>query len=401
VFVEVTTNMKQEFWNRHRYDNAVQVIEALWNESPLSRAEIGRRVHLDRSTVGTIIDYLSEIGLVVETSEILEQQVGRPARALKLKAEYGYALGISYTPDLVETIAVDTGGNIFKCYNEAHTSADLHNNLLKTIDATISQIETNANPDITNEARLLSVGIAVPGVVDTNKGDLLVSRSLGIQKPVTLGTDLSNHYSVPVSVFNDADAGALGEYDSQIGIDDLLYVLVRYSEHPFRANAGLGIILDHRLREAHSGLGREFRSPYVSPESTEQFRVSEDVLKHHLQNVEEIRIQFADELGASLAFLIHALDLRNIVLAGDLQEGLLDRTDVEERILHYVRTSTVQVSNQPLRLVSPNIREKSIHYGAAVGSIRSMFHKKTFPVGPKISRRLILSSNEKINLSIP
>jgi len=222
-----------------------------------------------------------------------------------------------------------------------------------------------------------------------------VSRSLGIQHPTPIGFPLSEYFSIPVSIFNDADAGALGEYDSQVGIEDLLYVLVRYSEEPFRANAGLGIILDHRLREAHSGLGREFRSPYVGPESTEQFRVSEEVFSQKIQNKEEIRTRFADELGASLAFLVHALDLRNVVLAGDIQKGLLERKDLEERILHYVRTSTIQISHQPLRLEAPKIGEKSIHYGAAVGGVRRMFLNKTFPIGPKVSRRLVSAIHEK------
>lgn len=393
--------MKQDMWYRHRYDNAVQVIEALWNESPLSRAEIGRRVHLDRSTVGTIVDHLVEIGLVAETSDSLGQPVGRPARALKLRSDYGYALGISYTPEMVETIAVDTSGKIFERFNSLPATENIGANVVQAIESAIAGVEISGEDTSVNKARLLSVGIAIPGVVDTQQGDVLVSRSLGIHQTLKLGSSIATQVSVPVSVFNDADAGALGEYDSHVGVEDLLYVLIRYSEHPFRANAGLGIILDHRLREAHSGLGREFRSPYVSPDSVEQFRVSELVREDSAFTNGELRMHFADELGASLAFLIHALDLRNIVLAGDVEGGVLDRSDLEERILHYVRTSTVQVSNQTLRIDRSRIGEHSIQFGAAVGSIRRMFQHKNFPVGPQVSRHVRASIEGKMSHSIP
>ena len=58
--------------------------------------------------------------------------------------------------------------------------------------------------------QLLGIGIAMPGVVDTQKGLVVITPNMSFED-VYLGDRLSEKFSVPVAVGNDCNLGALGE----------------------------------------------------------------------------------------------------------------------------------------------------------------------------------------------
>ncbi len=62
------------------------------------------------------------------------------------------------------------------------------------------------------------IGMACPGVVDLNTGILRRAPNLGWDE-VPIGAELEEHFKVPVSVLNDVDAGAFGEYAQGAGRD--------------------------------------------------------------------------------------------------------------------------------------------------------------------------------------
>lgn len=380
-----------DHWNRHRQENAIRILEALWHDRSGSRAQLARSLRLDRSTVGAIADHLVEWNVIHELdSTPSDSPTGRPAMQLGLRVDYGYSLGVEVDADTVHVVAVDLSGNmIFDYYGTRTTLTPTH--LTEDIAAAIQKATSEISADI--HGSLLGVAVGVGGIVDSDSGTVLASRILRITQPFALGPALEALLPVPVRVYNDADACAVGELEyGQPSVitthqpDDILFVLVRYNAAQRQLNAGLGIILDGHLRESHSGAGREFRSPFVDSESSEQFRVA-DLLRHgKLGTGTDLASAFADELGVSVAFLVHALDLRHVILGGDVLSQPFEVTELQERLRHHVSTATANFASQPLALRTPTHAHQSVPWGAAAAVIRRLFAERNFPVSPTLQK---------------
>lgn len=375
-------------WNRHRQDNTIRVLEALWRDTGLSRADLARRLRLDRSTVGSCVDELLAMNLVYEGERGGGGPVGgRPPVLLSLRRDYGYSIGVDLTGDRIVCIASDLGGHTIlrREYEHAAAPDELISLLTGRIGAVRGELAEMGH------SRLLGVAVGAGGMVDTARGAVLLSRSLGIRAPLVLGPDVADAVGVPVWVLNDADACAIGELEYGRGRStaegpgrDILFVLVRYTVPDTladaRLNAGLGIVLDGRLREAYSGGGREFRSPFVAARSAEQFAAADAGRAGAYADRAGLEAAFADELGLSVSFLVHALDLRNVVLGGDVLGGTADYDAFDERIRFHVTSSTARVEPQPLELYRPFAGDQAVAFGASAAAIRRLFRQHIFPL---------------------
>lgn len=100
-------------------------------------------------------------------------------------------------------------------------------------------------------AQVSGVGIGAPGVVDGEKGIVLTSGNLGWEnKP--FARDLSESLGIPVTLANDANAAAYGEYACGAGSDYKSVVLITLG-----TGVGSGIVLNGKLFEECGGAGAE------------------------------------------------------------------------------------------------------------------------------------------------
>lgn len=100
-------------------------------------------------------------------------------------------------------------------------------------------------------ASVCGLGIGAPGVVDGERGIVLTSGNLGwVNKP--LAQDLSERLGIPVTLTNDANAAAYGEYACGAGSDYKSVVLITLG-----TGVGSGIVLNGKLYEGNEGAGAE------------------------------------------------------------------------------------------------------------------------------------------------
>lgn len=98
---------------------------------------------------------------------------------------------------------------------------------------------------------ICGLGIGAPGVVDGEKGIVRSSGNLGWEnKP--LAKDLSAKLGIPVTLANDANAAAFGEYACGAGSDYKSVVLITLG-----TGVGSGIVLNGKLFEGNEGAGAE------------------------------------------------------------------------------------------------------------------------------------------------
>ena len=100
-------------------------------------------------------------------------------------------------------------------------------------------------------ASVCGLGIGAPGVVDGERGIVLTSGNLGwVNKP--LAQDLSERLGIPVTLANDANAAAYGEYACGAGKQYNSIVLLTLG-----TGIGSGIVLNGKLYEGNEGAGAE------------------------------------------------------------------------------------------------------------------------------------------------
>ena len=117
----------------------------------------------------------------------------------------------------------------------------------ETVEAIASAVRGLAK----HGASVCGLGIGAPGVVDGERGIVLTSGNLGwVNKP--LAQDLSERLGIPVTLTNDANAAAYGEYACGAGSDYKSVVLITLG-----TGVGSGIVLNGKLYEGNEGAGVE------------------------------------------------------------------------------------------------------------------------------------------------
>jgi glucokinase len=113
-------------------------------------------------------------------------------------------------------------------------------------------------------ARVAGVGLGVPGLVNPATGRVVISSDLPAVVREDIRPALAGALGLPVTLDNDANAGALGEYTAGAG---------RGSRNMFYVTLGTGIggalILDGRLWRGASGFAGEFGHITIDPEGVE------------------------------------------------------------------------------------------------------------------------------------
>ena len=108
-------------------------------------------------------------------------------------------------------------------------------------------------------AHLLGIGVGVPGLIDVQRGTIVVAPNLNWHD-IPLRQMWTQLFNLPVFVENDANAAALGEYYFGVAreVKNFIYL---------SADVGLGggIVLDGKLFRGHSGYAGEVGHMTIEP----------------------------------------------------------------------------------------------------------------------------------------
>jgi predicted NBD/HSP70 family sugar kinase len=230
--------------------------------SPVSRAEIGQATGLSQPAVSSLTRRLLESGALMEAGARPSLGGGRRERELALNPDFAWVVGVKVSMHQITIALVDFAGGVRDTLKvpiaAPVTQAALLQRLVKEIKACLAK----ADPQV--RQRLAGVGVAVPGMVDSLRGEVHWSPLL---KPARkdesapLAAPLTDALGVPVMIENDANMLTLAEqWFGEAG--RLTNLAVVTLEH----GLGLGLVLDGELFRGHSGLAAEFGHVQVVPE---------------------------------------------------------------------------------------------------------------------------------------
>jgi len=229
-----------------RLNNQI-VINILKNQGPLSRANVSAISGLNRSTISAIINDLIDEGWVRETN-LQSDRIGRPGMLLEINPAAGFAIGIEIGVDFVLVAVMDFSANvIWRKHIDTNPDEGQITIQEKAFKITSEAIDIGKDHCL----RPLGIGIAVPGLVDVHQGVLKFAPNLR-WKDIPLRLIWTQQFHIPVTIENEANAAALGEYyyGAAKGIDDFIYIAAGYG-------LGSGIIIDGDLLRGNKGYASE------------------------------------------------------------------------------------------------------------------------------------------------
>jgi predicted NBD/HSP70 family sugar kinase len=245
----------------------VMLLRLLRAAQPISRAELARRVGVNRSTVTDAFKQMIAAGVVRE--EPLQQPapggsraLGRPALALSFNDGYGYFVGVNVGVRRSTVGLATLTGRVF-AEEEFETPADPSDALARMRTAV-----TNLCRQAARGRTLRAIGVSVPGPADAARERIVYAPHLGwldVDVADALRFDANGAPSlagerVRVVVENDATAAALYELRLRLGRDESErlddFVLVRSG-----TGLGVGLVLGGEVFRGDAvgeGLAGEF-----------------------------------------------------------------------------------------------------------------------------------------------
>lgn len=250
-------------------------------------------------------------------------------------------------------------------------------------------------------ARVAGVGVGVPGLVNPQTGRVVISSDLPAVVREDLRSTLSDSTGLPVTLDNDANAGALGEYTVGAG---------RGSRNMFYVTIGTGIggalVLDGKLWRGASGFAGEFGHITIDPEGVECTcgnigcletvasapnivrRTHERLMRdstsslsrlglnknftaadiaHEAKNGDDfaalMMARTGRSIGTAIAAVINLLNTERIVLGG----GVMDAGDlILEPIVAEARRRSFQPNFESTEIVTATLGPDAVPIGAAL-----------------------------------
>ena len=244
-----------------RRRNLSRMLRELHVSRPLSRSELAARLHLDRSTVASLVAELAARGIVRERrrSGAMRQSPGRPSPVVELRQDGPGALAIDIATDWMGAAVVGLGGKIIASTRRDRSLCNTPpENVVEDLDALIRPMLAG----LENGPRIVGIGVSVPGLVRAEYGEVQVAPALGWHD-VPIGRLIKAQFAdldSPVFVGNDADLATSAEHlrGSGRGTTDFICI---WGE----GGLGAGIVVGGRLLGGSAGYAGEVGHMTIDP----------------------------------------------------------------------------------------------------------------------------------------
>ncbi|SDG37772.1 ROK family protein [Microbacterium pygmaeum] len=203
-----------------RQRNLSRLLRMLHLDGPQSRARLTELTGLNRSTIADLVGELTRAGLALEKAPDPSRRVGRPSPVVTVDPR---VLAIAVNPEVdaltIAAIGLDRGIPVRERLELDHLLTPE-----ETADLVAERLADWRSGALA-EARLVGIGVAVPGLVRTADGIVRDAPHLH-WTDAPLRDLLTTATGLPVSVGNDASLGVMAEhlFGAGRGIDDIVYL---------------------------------------------------------------------------------------------------------------------------------------------------------------------------------
>ena len=232
--------------------NERRVLTLLRVEGQLTRAEVARRLGLNRSTITNLVDGLLQRSLLTETDRVTNQadgrDMGRPGINIALNPSGCYFLGVEIGVDVLRFALLNM---VLEVVEKAQVSiAPPHTPEKAAQHISVKLAKYLRDPRYSE--KIQSVYVTAPGLV-RNDGVVAYAPIAG-WRDVDFLRLLESKLSLPVHLENDANAAAFGEvYCHPMFVQGLTVFFTLLAN-----GCGGAVIINDRILKGSAGLGGDF-----------------------------------------------------------------------------------------------------------------------------------------------
>lgn len=370
---------------RIRLANASAALQHLHSSGRMSRADLARRLGLNRSSSGQIVAEMVQSGLIREVEETPatdrpSRGAGRPGIMVELVPDAGFFVGIEIGVEHISAVIIDLAGKVRHRAEQAISAIGV--SAETSVERAVSLAFAGVDPQILDRCR--GIGVSAPvhirpdGIV--NIAPMIGWRELDLAAVVAKLLPIP----MPILIENDANALAFGDAYGNQRAGVTLFIQLE-------TGVGGGIMIDGKLFRGGNGLSGEV-GHMVVPETggrnlqdligreplVQKYRVgsgkAEAKLHDFIRAVQErepaaisIAEEWSHHLGYVLAQACRVIDPNRIVLGGAV--GALYPM-VSARVWSYFTQGWASYFPQPEIVV-----DDQPEYGSAFGAACLMHQK--------------------------
>jgi predicted NBD/HSP70 family sugar kinase len=225
-----------------------RLIEALiYQQGPISRVGIHALTNLRRSTISLLTRQLLNEGKLIEVGPS-DNPLGRKQILLDLNRKFGFLVGVEFDDERITAGVMDLQPAVTRVISEATDLSHGKEGLLRQLQSAVRRVVTASRLPW---AKLLGIGIADPGLVDTRRGITTSSSTIDFWNDVPLTATFEKEFKVPVLVESKTRAKAIAEQMLGVGQREANMIYLDYG-----TGIGAGVIVDGKLLYGHNcGVG--------------------------------------------------------------------------------------------------------------------------------------------------
>ncbi|MCD6440977.1 MAG: ROK family transcriptional regulator [Candidatus Marinimicrobia bacterium] len=275
--------------------NEIRILTLVKDEEAISRIDLAKRTKISKVAISEIVSRLIEAGYIIEIGKGQSTSKGgkRPTM-LRLNPNNGFVVGIEIHSVYSKIAIANLNSKIIHEEIINYENGSTIFNVLPKITECIDQIFSR-RPVF--KAKLISIGIGVPGFIDYERGELAFAVSLHgwVQHP--LAKVFSRKYKVPVIIENDVNARTFGEHLLGAGQNTNNMVCIWLGE-----GIGAGMIVEGSLLRGRYGsagevgyieLGHHLTDPtHFRNLFTSQYTFGDILREQHLIDTIKMKVRY-------------------------------------------------------------------------------------------------------------
>ncbi len=241
----IFSNQNIKYINKHA---ALDLIR--FTPEGVSRVELAQRLGLTRAALTPIVNDLIHENLIREAESRMTSSSGRPPILLSINANRGVVAGIDMGATHLMILIANFAGQALTEQEVPFDITQSPKTSLDQIDQLLRELLQGLNLTLQD---LAAVGLSVPGPVVSNEGMVVAPPIMPGWDQFPIRATLEERWkNIPVSLNNDAEMGALGEwaYGADRGVKNLAYIKVG-------TGVGAGLLIDGQIYSGATGSAGE------------------------------------------------------------------------------------------------------------------------------------------------
>ena len=230
--------------------NKKNILKLIINNGPISRISISKLLGISRPTVSSYINELIENRLIVEIGKSDSTKLGgKKAVLIEFNSKAGYIIGVMLGVNYIRIGLSDLKSNIIKILKipteESLGPEMVINKLIKGLEEIIIKTKISKH-------KILGIGIAATGLVDSDNGIVIFSPNLSGWSNIELKKIIEKKFKLPVFVENECRVKTIAEkiFGLAKNINNFVCILTGIG-------IGSGIFINNKLLVGKKGMSGE------------------------------------------------------------------------------------------------------------------------------------------------